>query len=306
MSKKEYTKSYYEILGIENFSSIEEVKKAYKRLVKQYHPDVNRENNSIELYKDIVNAYTILKDPQTKAEYDQQLKNQKEINHKMKFEFSTYDLFLSTDKLLNKIKLFFKNIAGYVKQVTKGEKHSINIFEDEYSISEEILNLPLEELEDRLLYSDNKYVKINSAIAIGLKKEKKSLPVLESMLVSSSSELKKVLIWAIGNLKMKKSLNVLKILYNTSSNEIKIEILKAMYKITEGKGYFIMNILNDALKEKSEEIRIKALELLSLTNKKFEYSEIKELLKTASPKINEIINKLVQENRIVNLSKEVV
>lgn len=302
---KETIRNYYEILGIEKYSSIDVVKRAYKKLVKEYHPDVKKGKENENLYKDIVKAYTVLKDPQTKKEYDQSLKEQKENIFKFKFEFNSHDFFLSTDKILHKIKLFFKNITGNNKKINTNTEEVI-LDDEKYSVTEELLRMPLEELEDRLLYSDNKYVRINAAKAIGLKREKKSLPALETAITASDIELKKVIVWAIGNLKMKKSLNLLKILYNSSVDNVKIEALKAIYKICEGKGVFLFELLKEALKDKSENVRVKALELFVLTGKKFEYNEIENLLKSSSVKINELLDRLIKENRITNFSKGAV
>ncbi|MBN2545415.1 MAG: DnaJ domain-containing protein [Spirochaetes bacterium] len=294
-------KNYYEILEIEKYSAVDAVKKAYKGLVKRYHPDANKDKNADEIYKKIVKAYTVLKDFQLKEEYDNQLKKEVVSTPKMSFEFTSYNFFINTDKLLNSIKIFFKNITGQIKrEKIRLNENSGNILDENYHVSEDILNMSSGELEERLLYSDNKYVRLNAGIAIGIKNEKASLPVLENVLPSSDKELKKIIIWAIGNLKMKKSLNLLKILYNSAANEVKSEILKAYYKITEGKGNILINMLLNALKENDNELKITALELFFMTNKKIEYFEIKKLLNTSSKRMNDLIDKLVKDNRVVN------
>ncbi|UZJ80593.1 molecular chaperone DnaJ [Fictibacillus sp. KU28468] len=67
MSKRDY----YEVLGLDKNASSDEIKKAYRKLTKQYHPDVNKEADAAEKFKEVREAYDTLKDPQKKAQYDQ-------------------------------------------------------------------------------------------------------------------------------------------------------------------------------------------------------------------------------------------
>ena len=64
-------KSLYETLGVSENASIEEIKKAYKKLAKKYHPDINKSPEAEEKFKEINAAYEILGDPEKKAKYDQ-------------------------------------------------------------------------------------------------------------------------------------------------------------------------------------------------------------------------------------------
>lgn len=65
-------RDYYEILGIPRDASNEEIKKVYRRLARQYHPDVNPgKKEAEEKFKDIGQAYEILSDPGKRAQYDQ-------------------------------------------------------------------------------------------------------------------------------------------------------------------------------------------------------------------------------------------
>ena len=70
-------KNYYDILQINQNASPEIIEKAYKTLVKKYHPDLQEENNkreAEEILKEINEAYEILSNPDKKALYDQNLR----------------------------------------------------------------------------------------------------------------------------------------------------------------------------------------------------------------------------------------
>ncbi len=66
------SKDYYQILGVNKNASVEDIKKAYKKLAKKYHPDLNPNNPEAEKkFKEINEAVAALADPQKKAHYDQ-------------------------------------------------------------------------------------------------------------------------------------------------------------------------------------------------------------------------------------------
>ena len=62
---------YYKILGVERDADIDAIKKAYRKLAHQYHPDVSKDPAGEEKFKQIADAYQTLKDPEKRAAYDQ-------------------------------------------------------------------------------------------------------------------------------------------------------------------------------------------------------------------------------------------
>ena len=63
-------KDYYKVLGIEKSAKYEDVKKAYRTLALQWHPDKNKDPSALQKFKDISEAYQVLSDKQKRSDYD--------------------------------------------------------------------------------------------------------------------------------------------------------------------------------------------------------------------------------------------
>src|SRR5689334_11141730 len=65
-------RDYYEILGVKRDASADDIKKAHRKLVRKYHPDVNKNNaDATEKFKEVQEAYDVLSDPGKRRNYDQ-------------------------------------------------------------------------------------------------------------------------------------------------------------------------------------------------------------------------------------------
>src|SRR3990167_1566253 len=63
-------KDYYKILGLERGADDAAIKQAYRRLARKFHPDVSKEPNAEEQFKNVQEAYEVLKDAEKRAAYD--------------------------------------------------------------------------------------------------------------------------------------------------------------------------------------------------------------------------------------------
>lgn len=64
-------KDYYQILGVDSKADLKEIKLAYRRLARKYHPDVSKQADAEEKFREVAEAYEVLKDPEKRAEYDE-------------------------------------------------------------------------------------------------------------------------------------------------------------------------------------------------------------------------------------------
>jgi curved DNA-binding protein len=64
-------RDYYEVMGVARDATQDEVKRAYRKLARKYHPDVSKEDDAEACFKEVGEAYEVLKDPEKRAAYDQ-------------------------------------------------------------------------------------------------------------------------------------------------------------------------------------------------------------------------------------------
>ena len=81
-------KDYYEILGVKRDATEAEIKSAYRKLARKYHPDVNKTKEAESKFKDINEAYKVLSNPTSKKKYDKMWNNHVGRKQKSSYEES--------------------------------------------------------------------------------------------------------------------------------------------------------------------------------------------------------------------------
>ena len=63
-------RDYYEVMGVSRDATQDEIKRAYRKLARKYHPDVSKEPDAEARFKEAAEAYAVLSDPQKRQRYD--------------------------------------------------------------------------------------------------------------------------------------------------------------------------------------------------------------------------------------------
>lgn len=115
------SKDYYKILGIDRSASTPDIKKAYRKLARKYHPDLNPGDKSAESkFKDIQEAYSVLKDPEKREQYDQfgVVGDQERAQGAYQQDFSGFQGFNFSESGSSSFQDFFENIFGSSQKQT--------------------------------------------------------------------------------------------------------------------------------------------------------------------------------------------
>ena len=113
-------KDYYEILGVSKTASDDEIKSAFRKLAKKYHPDVCKEPDAAEKFKEAQEAYAVLSDESKRRQYDQYGHSAFENNGAGGYDFSGFDFSDIFSDLFGGGFSGFSNFGGRQTRATKG------------------------------------------------------------------------------------------------------------------------------------------------------------------------------------------
>ena len=124
-------KDYYETLGVARGATQDEIKQAYRKLARKYHPDVSKEPEAEERFKEIGEAFAVLKDTEKRAAYDQmgsQWKNGQDFtpppNWNEGFEFTENDFGGTGQQFSGDQSEFFESLFGRGRRAQGGQRHA--------------------------------------------------------------------------------------------------------------------------------------------------------------------------------------
>ena len=118
-------KDYYEILGVSKTASPDEIKSAFRKLAKKYHPDVSKEENAAEKFKECQEAYAVLSDENKRKQYDQYGHAAFENNGSGGYDFSGFDFSDIFSDLFGSS--FGFNFGGNSRGKTKGRDRIMRV-----------------------------------------------------------------------------------------------------------------------------------------------------------------------------------
>ncbi len=121
-------KDYYEILGVSRTATEKELKEAYRRLVKKYHPDLNPTNRqeAEKIFKEINEAYEVLSDPEKRKLYDKYGHNWKNVNQNTNYKY--YQDYKYQSKATKDLEEILQEIFGSFRKTKSYHSPFENIF----------------------------------------------------------------------------------------------------------------------------------------------------------------------------------
>ncbi len=290
-------KNLYEIFGVRQNATTSEIKQAYKKNIHKYHPDISKDPNSAEKFKEIVKAYKMINNPQKRFEYDQRLKSlilknstkkeKKAIDLKQKIKHQKKKLNFFVKTTINKknlsnyfIKLKLRRFEKKKKIFVKREILKIEITNDENFVMYNNMNDM--QIMARLKNKNNHYVRLNAVKIIAFKKEKKYFFDLIKLLSDNSGIVRKEVVKTLGIIRDYRAINFLVNIIYDYEEIVRCEVAKVFRNFEDTR---VIAALLNLLKDSNEEVICEAVFSLGVLGDSDVERDIRKLLMHPSVKV---------------------
>jgi hypothetical protein len=274
------TNDPFTVLRVSPNAETAEIKAAYKRLIKQLHPDVNKSPKATDEFKTLVFAY------------------QEALKRNNRSESSSAAPAMAEEtqsETTNKRKVTKSLPALLFRWVPKlgGKEKSQTQLDQLFTVQSELLSLPAEELYRRFSSSENKYVRMESLKALVYKEKKRSFRYLLPALNDISKEVRKVAIISLGALRIRQGIQPMLALYQKSGVELRKEIIHAILAF---RLPHLQTFIAQCCFDTNPEIQITALHGINQTNLLETYRDfLTPLLHDQNPTVQKYAQQLLKK-----------
>lgn len=165
--------NYYEILGVSETATQEQIKNAYRSLVKKYHPDINPDPNAVNMMQNINIAYEVLSNLSSRRKYDEQLRKNSKVSTQSTSNSRQYGHYSSYSKTREESERDFDEwLKEYLKKQRQNNKtYYSEQIKNDYNTSDELINIIFKNIINNKI-NDKQYNNNNLNVIKKIKKFK--------------------------------------------------------------------------------------------------------------------------------------
>ncbi len=283
--------NHYKVLGVAVQATTEDIKKAYRKLMLKYHPDVANEPLKVDYFEKVVCAYKVLSDLKKRAEYNRSHKIHSNTSPKPPSSKTEVNEYSKSSTRSSKFSHFKFNLFNRSKSNGHVESN-----DDFFKIPKEIRNLSIDRLKEQLLQSTNKYVRAEALKGIVVQWGKQGYKLIAHAIDDQSREVKEVAVRAIGKLKIRQGLTPLTELYPKSGPNMRKTIIHSIAQLEISKGNeWIIKSCYDI----NDHVRLEAIRVFRKYKLYSHLPKIKGLAYDRNPEINQLVKGMLKAHGLL-------